>query len=152
VRGPCEAGAPHRQKPSPSHPKRESSHPGSFWLKQTCCAVEGGAKGLELRALAELTRRQQAPGLTEERFPPEAEAEPFAPKKEILVPQPVFGLNTALPGFKGGREGARTFAPPAELTDSFWLEQTRRPVEGGVKGARSSRPGELIAPTAGTLG
>jgi len=92
------------------------------------------------------------------------------PKGENLAPPSVFGLNTAIPSFKGGAKGlelshprpssltvfglnrgvapskrgvkgARTFAPPAELTNSFWLEQTFLRRRGGAKGARSSRPG-----------
>ena len=82
----------------------------------------------------------------------EAEAEPFAPKKENLAPPSVFGLNTAIPGFKGGVKGARTSRPrPSSLT-VFGLNRRFAPSRGLRRGLEVRAPGELIAPTAGTLG
>jgi len=65
----------------------------------------------------------------------------FAPKKENLAPLPVFGLNTAIPGFKGGAKGLElSRSRPSSLT-VFGLNRRVAPLKGARKGLGLRNPG-----------
>ncbi len=80
--------------------KGESRTPACFGLTEPLRGFQGARRGLELRAPAELI----APTA-------EAEAEPFAPKKEKLAPLPVLALTELFQGFPGARRGLELRAP-----------------------------------------
>ncbi len=107
----------------------------SAWLPRGVVMVDVG--GLVERLAADVTRvvllveplyvllgRQAVRPHTANLGLTQAEAEPFAPKKEILAPRLFFWLEYSHPELQGGAKGRSNVAPPAAL----------------------------IAPTAGTLG